>query len=308
LGAGSYSITCANKDTGKVLPTGTFTVKARAEAGPTDCKGSNSKTATITVVGCCSDGDSAYADGTGKSVSDGSLFGKSTCFNENICGTSSNWGWRNEFGGEGTGKFEIYAGGSASGVGCTNRKKMVGTITLSCANEGSDARVLAYQPDQKLFNSGSAWDLSMLEHHLYVGCKDWADLKASTTDETGKLVFTSTPSPLRSPLCNPPSYNAPKSSLSTATDAYTSVTGGTFTCGGSDADKKLIGATKGRCGGNCYSTLVPRPATGVLAAASVGVGMKVPGCNCADVYWVYHQSDKSSVQYIYQPTNGLCAK
>lgn len=297
LGAGSpaqsYTVTCRNTDTTKVLPTGSFTVRVTALAGEVGCKQPDSKTTTITVVGCCSGPESSYAYGAEKKP-DGTTFGTGTCFNNEMCGTSGNWGWRNELE-AGTGIFDIYAGASASatsGVACTNRNKRVGKITVTCTNpiDGSGANVVVYKPDQQVFSGGNIVDLGLLDHHLYVGCKAWATVGTSTSTTLKRTTTTVA----NSPSCTPPSYNAPKTSLSTATREL--VEHGDFTCGGGET--ALPGT--GRCGGNSFGMQVELPVRDGIT------GMKVPGCQCDGIYWVYHQSAKQDAQFIYEPTNGVC--
>jgi hypothetical protein len=292
--AQSYTVTCHYTDPTKVLPTGSFTVTATALAGEEDCKKPNSKTTTITVVGCCSGTGSSYAYGAEKTP-EGTNFGTGTCFDDAMCGTSSNWGWRNELE-AGTGIFDIYAGASASGVGCTNRDKKVGKITVTCtnANDGSsNARVLVYRPDQKVFDGTNVNvdALKLLDHHLYVGCKAWATISTSTSTTLKRTTTTVA----KSPSCTPPSFNAPKTSLSTATSEL--VVNGGFTCGG--LEMGMLGL--GRCGGNSFPMQV-LPGTEL----PTNPGMLVIGCKCDGIYWVYHQSAKQDAQFIYEPTKGVC--
>lgn len=296
LGAGSpaqsYTVTCRNTNTTKVLPTGTFTVTANAEAGATDCKQTGTKTTTVTVVGCCASGESSYAYGAEKK-SDGTTFGTGTCFNNEMC-ASGNWGWRNVLE-EGTGIFDIYAGASASatsGEACTNRNKKVGKIAVTCTNDGPNARVVVYQPDQKVLGANGYVSLALLDHHLYVGCKAWATVGTSTSTTLKRTTTTVA----KSPSCTPPTYNAPKTSLSTATSNL--VVNGQFTCGGGETALP----DTGRCGGNCWGMLVELPVRDKIT------GLKVPGCQCDGIYWVYHQSAKQGAQFIYEPTNGVCSK
>jgi hypothetical protein len=296
VNAGKWRVNCTSTS-GGVLIAGTFTFKITAEAGAEGCKQTVSEEKTVTTPGCCATG-SAYAFGTDDTQQ---AFGTGVCFNnatEMSCGTTSNnWGWRNEFAGQGTGTFKIYAGGA---VGCKNRNKMVGTITVSCADVNNDSRVMMYMPQQTLVGGE---DLSLLDHHMYVGCKEWAPLTTTTTNTKTK-VTSITASPERSPSCTPPAYNAPKDSLSTSfVTAFANGTGPT--CGGSAADRTIMGALapKGRCGGNCYPVLVPAGNTQLAVASS---GMLVQGCKCNGLYWVYHQSSKDNAKFTYDPVQGVC--
>jgi hypothetical protein len=98
------------------------------------------------------------------------------------CG-NSNWGWRNQLGGEGMGTFDMYEGG---GLNCENLSKKIGNITISCANVGGGAQVTLFRPQQSLLPATAA-----LDQHFYVGCAAW--LTTSNTKE-------------RSPTCSPPRY------------------------------------------------------------------------------------------------------
>jgi hypothetical protein len=310
INAGKWRVNCTSTS-GGVLLAGTFTFKITAEAGAEGCKQTISEEKTVTTPGCCATG-SSYAFGTAPEDSTQQAFGTGVCFNnitEMNCGTTSNnWGWRNEFAGEGQGTFKIYAGGA---VGCKNWKKMVGTITVSCANDvvNGGARVMMYMPQQALVGGA---DLSLLDHHMYVGCKEWAPLMSTTTTtnrKTGVKTTTTTASLDRSPSCTPPAYNAPKDSLSaTFLTAFASGSGSGPKCGGSDADNTIMGASspKGRCGGNCYNVLVPRSETTLRAATVASSGMLVEGCSCSGLYWVYHQSSKDNAKFTYDPVKGVC--
>lgn len=303
--AGQWRVNCSNPS-GGAWNAGSFTFSVTAEAGQDDCKNQTTVQERAQLPGCCATGtDSAYAFGRGWDATDNTIpFGNGTCFNkitEMSCGTSSNnWGWRNEFPAEGNGTFSIYAGAA---VGCKNSNKMVGTITVACKDylDSTDStkngsRVTVYMPDQALVDGAS---LSLLDHHLYVGCKEWAPLVTTTTTYNTRLkkwVTTTSASLDSSPSCTPPAFGAPKDSLTAVTKD--DVTSGAAKCWSATDDAKISSAPKGRCGGNCYHMLVP--------IGESSVGMFVPGCSCSGLYWVYHQSSKSDARYTYNPTEGIC--
>lgn len=181
-GSGIYHVTCSS--TGS-LPSG-FTVKLSAVAGAAGCTDSGEDTTTVSAD-CCTTGSSCVR---GEGALSTGATSKSYCFSQPAslmpCG-NSNWGWRNQLGGEGIGTFDMYEGG---GNDCGNLNKKVGNLTISCANSNGAALVTLFKPQQSLVPATSG-----LDQHFYVGCAFW--LTTSNTKE-------------RSPTCSPPRYAKPQ--------------------------------------------------------------------------------------------------
>jgi hypothetical protein len=177
-GVGQYYITCSSAGS---LPS-LFTVKLSATAGAAGCTDSDEDTITVTAD-CCTTG-SSYVKGDG-TLSTGKI-SNSFCFSDPLakmpCG-NSNWGWRNQLGGDGLGTFDMYEGG---GNNCLNLNKKIGNFTISCTSVAGGAQVALFTPQQSLVPATAS-----LDQHFYVGCAAW--LTAGNTKE-------------RSPTCSPPRY------------------------------------------------------------------------------------------------------
>lgn len=243
----TYKVKCSATGT---LPPG-FTVTLTAEAGAAGCTRSASATSAVSLPGCCGGGgDTAFATIRPKPTDDKPGNGDAVCFDPAYADCSNRWGWRNEFTGQGPQNALIIAGAA---VGCKNTNKVVGKMTVSCKNDVATggARVILGEPD----NFGKI----PRDNHFYVGCRSWLTYPNAT-----KTVK-------KSPGCQPPSFSAPKDTVSIANNQ-----------GKCQADA----GQPGRCGGQARAIW-----QGAEAFSTADAGMLVPNCDCQNIYWLVHQAD-----------------
>lgn len=153
-----------------------FSVSLAIESGATGCRASASATTQVTLSGCCVSGantDTAFATvQTGEQLVAASNPGRAACFLDTAAGPwpsdcSMRWGWRNEFTGPGELTANLYAGAAK---GCKNLNKLVGTMKVTCANDGGNARVVLWKPDN--------FGIMPPDNHYYVS---WPACFASCT-------------------------------------------------------------------------------------------------------------------------------